>query len=300
MPLKIQRIVLKGIEADGGLYIAAKSLASWEPLIESLFHIQAKSGKSTILAAWSIGAPDYGESATINETTLLGRPEGITAHRAIAIDHSAGSCAAILSALGYADSRSPYSMILIEPPMMTKEVFVQAFQEPSQLKALMDLVKNKKHVWASRADACAWFRKRLPRKRWDDRVLDLFTVFLNLGPPRLPDGRGALTVTLASTREQETAGYVYVQDGFDSLARLTELCAAIPVYCIFGREIDLMQVHHSPETHAGVIDASQGRKMTPVVALEGHAIWGVLVQERPNEVAKEIWRAIDYGHSAKL
>lgn len=47
-------------------------------------------------------------------------------------------------------------------------------------------------------------------------------------------------VTLACTRAQETAGYIYHQDGIDSLDRLSELCATVPVHCILGEKIDVV------------------------------------------------------------
>ncbi|KAJ7121111.1 hypothetical protein C8R44DRAFT_831759 [Mycena epipterygia] len=309
MSLDIQSFVLKRNDADGGLYFGAKcyKLAgandgvhlifahsvgthkeTWEPLIESLFHIQVESGKSIIAAAWSVDAPNHGESGAINECSP--RPSGgykmtrqliaaahvwarciqvllasdlLKGQRTIAIGHSVGTCAAILLTLGYADARSPYTvMVPAEPPMMSKAVFAQAFKKPSQLKAVMDLVKKKQHIWPSRPAARAWFRKRLPWKRWDDRPRSLHSMhyILAWGLRDLPTAGVPQTngVTLACTREQETAGYDYAQDGFDSPARLASLRPVIPVHCILGIQIDLMRV----------------------------------VQEQPNETAAAICRAI--------
>lgn len=53
-------------------------------------------------------------------------------------------------------------------------------------------------------------------------------------------------MTLACTREQEEAGYIYHQDGLDSLERLKELCPIIPVHCILGSRIDLVSVFLPP------------------------------------------------------
>ncbi|KAJ7768591.1 hypothetical protein DFH07DRAFT_954480 [Mycena maculata] len=83
------------------------------------------------------------------------------------------------SALGYAEWRPPYSsLVFMKPLIMTK---------------------------ASRAEARAWFGKWLPCKRWDERPMDLF----------IAHGLGALPTaavsTLTYTREEETAGYIYVQ-----------------------------------------------------------------------------------------
>jgi hypothetical protein len=47
-------------------------------------------------------------------------------------------------------------------------------------------------------------------------------------------------VTLACTRAQETAGYMYERDGVDATEQLTVVCPRIPVHCIFGTENDLV------------------------------------------------------------
>jgi hypothetical protein len=49
-------------------------------------------------------------------------------------------------------------------------------------------------------------------------------------------------VTRRCTRDQEAASYVYFEDAFDSLDRLKELCASIPVHTILGSDIDLVYV----------------------------------------------------------
>lgn len=44
----------------------------WEPTIEHLFELQAKNGaKHKIREAWSIDAPNHGDSAVLNEEKLL-------------------------------------------------------------------------------------------------------------------------------------------------------------------------------------------------------------------------------------
>ena len=46
--------------------------------------------------------------------------------------------------------------------------------------------------------------------------------------------------TLACTRAQDSAAYTKFKIGFAALDRLTDLCASLPVHCIFGEAIDMV------------------------------------------------------------
>jgi hypothetical protein len=67
-------------------------------------------------------------------------------------------------------------MILVDPPMMTREIFAIAFEEPTLLKTVMEMTRNGKDIWVSREAALEWYSKRAPWQQWDPRVLRLFVV----------------------------------------------------------------------------------------------------------------------------
>jgi hypothetical protein len=73
-------------------------------------------------------------------------------------------------------------MILIEPTSMTKEAYTQWLSKPSSASAVKRVtaaVKARKDTWESRDAAHAWFKARLPWKRWDARTLALFVVCIH-------------------------------------------------------------------------------------------------------------------------
>ncbi|KAJ7463440.1 alpha/beta-hydrolase [Mycena galericulata] len=285
---------------------------TWVPVIEYLYQFQSSASCSVIIAeAWSMDSPNHGEAAAINEKALLERPQGITAYdwakgvqtllesglvssdRVVSIGHSAGACIQVLSTISNSPEVLPYSsMILIEPTMMTKEIFAQG-SELSEVTRVIDAVKKRRDTWESREVARAWFAKRLPWKRWDTRVLDAFIQYglRDLPTATYPD-RGS-GVTLSCTREQEAVGYIYHQDGVDGNERLKDLCPRIPVHCIFGAEIDLV----TNKTHRGVYE---GRRMASITRIPnaGHLV----TQEAPFKVAQHIWKALnhDYANEGKF
>lgn len=77
----------------------------------------------------------------------------------------------------YPQDRPPYSsIILVEPPMMTREIYAMAVEEGTVLLRAIEIARTRKDIWASREEARAWFAKRLPWNRWDPRVFDLHIV----------------------------------------------------------------------------------------------------------------------------
>lgn len=82
---------------------------------------------------------------------------------------------------GYPLDRLPLaSMILVEPPMMTREGVERATEAGAVLILAVDIAKMRKDIWPSRAAAREWFAKRVPWKRWDPRALDLYIVSSNI------------------------------------------------------------------------------------------------------------------------
>lgn len=84
-----------------------------------------------------------------------------------------------LSTDGYPLHKLPFSsMILVEPGMMTREIYAVAFKEPTLFKQVIERTRKGKDIWPSRDAALKWLSERSPWKRWDPRVLRLFIVSL--------------------------------------------------------------------------------------------------------------------------
>ncbi|OBZ79895.1 hypothetical protein A0H81_00120 [Grifola frondosa] len=272
---------------------------TWEPTLSHLFDLQLAAQRDDfndssvwISEAWVVDAPNHGQAAVLNATALLAMPEGISgycwaravgklltsglilAKQIIGIGHSAGSAIMILSTSTYPLDALPYSsMILVEPGMMTREIFAEAFKEPVLLKEVMDATKTRKDIWPSRTAALEWFKKREPWRRWDPAVLQLLTQYAlrDLPTKTYPDRKNGVTLTYA----------------FDSLDRLSELCSTIPVHTIFGSRHDLI----AKETHEGIVDPKQGRKMASISTVpdSGHLV----AQENPAGLALALWRILN-------
>ncbi len=82
-----------------------------------------------------------------------------------------------LSTLGYKTGNLPYSsLILVEPPIMTRKVFARATKKGKAWELLVEMAKTRKDIWPSREAARDWMSKRLPWNCWTPRCLDLFVV----------------------------------------------------------------------------------------------------------------------------
>lgn len=84
-------------------------------------------------------------------------------------------------------NKLPYPMmILVEPPMMTRQILAKASKRtgPSsphaQLQMVIAAVGSKRDIWPTREDARQWMSLRSPWKDWKPQVLDYFVVSLNL------------------------------------------------------------------------------------------------------------------------
>ncbi|KAJ6511479.1 alpha/beta-hydrolase [Mycena vitilis] len=266
---------------------------TWQTAIEKLFDIQDASSTVPDVAiseAWALEYPNHGRAAIINEYALLNRPQGAGAHvfaRAvlrfmssglvkadtlIPVGYSASTCVMILTTCGMDLNKLPYPMmILVEPPMMTREVLAEASKltGPNSPHAQMDMViatvGKKRDIWPTREDARQWMSRRHPWKIWKPEVLNRFVEFAlrDLPTATYPETQGG--VTLCCTRQQEVTGYTYYQDAIDGVDRLTEICAALPVHCIFGEKNDLV----AAETQKALVDPVSGRKFASITRIPG-------------------------------
>jgi len=171
----------------------------------------------------------------------------------------------------------PYvAMILIEPTMVTREIFTAQLDERM---AYMDFVvaatSARRDTWRSKEQAFKYFKTRIPWKFWVPRVVRLLTEH---GLEDLPSG-GA---TLKCDKKQEAISYPDVEPHFEGSLQLGRICHLLPIHIIWGAPGDLM-----PESiQNSLSDASEGRIVASVTRVEkaGHLI----VQEQPDLLAQAI------------
>ncbi|KAI0064411.1 hypothetical protein BV25DRAFT_319695 [Artomyces pyxidatus] len=242
---------------------------TWLPTVERIFEIQAaaqRDGNAQSLATavkevWLLDLVNHGCSAIANEAALHKHPDissvsrhsrmlrklwqsGLTdSTKIVAVGHSAGACVTSMSTLGYSLQALPYTTVIaIEPAMLPRAAFATRYENFPQAMVLKEEAKTRKDVWASRAAAHEWFRRRLPWKRWHPRVLELFVEHGLRDLPSVTYPGLKKGVTLSCTRAQEALWLANHELGVESLERLRELCTVIPVHFIFGSECDVMYV----------------------------------------------------------
>ncbi|KAI0063916.1 alpha/beta-hydrolase [Artomyces pyxidatus] len=282
---------------------------AWLPLIERLFAIQAAAGPGAlhISEAWTIDLINHGQAGHMNERSLLRYPETFGGNQSnrmlrtllgsgliqegasiVAVGHSGGAVAMVLSTIGYPLWNLPYtSVIVIEPAMMPRSVYAGIFSEPTPWVTVMEATKSRKDIWPTREAAREWFGKRLPWSRWHPRSLDLFVekALRQLPTATYPDVHTG--VTLSCTRKQESLSYSRFEDCVDSLERLRELSTVIPVHCILGSVTSIV----SHKMRQGIFDICRGESLGSVTVLEG--VGHFIVQEDPDRLANTIWGALN-------
>ncbi|KAJ6511412.1 alpha/beta-hydrolase [Mycena vitilis] len=293
---------------------------TWQTAIEKLFDIQqARVTDITISEAWALEYPNHGRAAIINEHALLKRPQGtgayvfaravgrfmssglIKADALIPVGYSASTCVMILTTCGMDLHNLPYPMmILVEPPMMTREVLAKASKltgpnsPHAQMEMVIAAVGSKRDTWPTREDARQWMARRPPWKYWKPEVLNHFAEFALRDLPTATYPEAQSGVTLCCTRQQEVTGYTYYQDAIDGVDRLTELCARLPIHCIFGEKNDLI----ASETQKALIDPASGRKFASITRIPGAG--HLVVQEQPCKLAEHIFAILNPSEHSKL
>lgn len=96
------------------------------------------------------------------------------------VPRSHGSCFAtrMLLAKEFPISRSPFlALVLVEPTMITRELFsANVDDRMATINFCVAATSVRRDAWDSREAAFDWFKRRLPWKVWDPRVLRLLTV----------------------------------------------------------------------------------------------------------------------------
>ncbi|KAI0299402.1 Alpha/beta hydrolase fold-1 [Multifurca ochricompacta] len=272
----------------------------WEPVLEDLYDRVAtpSSPASKIRDAWAIDCPNHGESAILNEETLVdgytpifsweeyaraihlvlnGFGKGIDvdfrSRNLVGIGHSMGSTAIILTRTMY-----PYvswsSAILVEP------MFVHPDHFRGANKFLAQGAVKRRDVWSGREEAHQLFRER-SFKSWDPRLIDLYVKYGLRDLPTLAHPDKTQGVTLNCTKVQEAATYGENHGRLKSQRFLPTFCKDVPTHVVFGAIADI----NPAENREFVKEVAGGGFLTTsFVENAGH----LAVQHNPKGVAKDI------------
>ncbi|TBU43562.1 alpha/beta-hydrolase [Dichomitus squalens] len=277
----------------------------WEPTIEALFAIQDScSRRALVHEAWAVDWQSHGESAVINDNALQDRPEGISisewgfalsqfmssAHtrnrRIVAIGHSAG-CSAIMYSTKYLlnGPNSYAAIILVEPPMIDRDVFNDHLQERlQQVGAITKSVAASRASWSTKEEALKWLSAKYPWKTWDPRVLRLF---VEHGLREHRDDGGRDCVVVKCSKKHEASAYKDFESTFEATDMISAVCRAVPLHIIFGAKNDLVPRY----SQDSLVDASKGRVPQSITRLPGAG--HLVVQEKPELLAEALAEILD-------
>ncbi|KZT09001.1 alpha/beta-hydrolase [Laetiporus sulphureus 93-53] len=266
----------------------------WEPVIEHLF--KSSDIASVIREAWSVDWQSHGEAAVFNEQATEVGPltavteygtglrallasEHLQGHQVIGIGHSAGATAILLSTLGVSVEKIAYkSITLVEPALSTRAEYEQYREgRVASLDATQKAIDSRRDIWQDRNEAIQHFKKRIPYKNWDPRILSLFAVSSLMAKISYMvdenEGRIIGKVTLKCTKIQEKKSFEDNEPHFTAVNRLSTLDASFPVHCIFGERTDIVPRH----AHDSILEV---RKMASIqfVKRAGHFV----LQDNPD------------------
>jgi len=203
-------------------------------------------------------------------------------HRIVPLGHSAGAAAVMLTTKEMPPGAFSYTaMVLIEPTLVTRELYDSQLEDRmASMDFAVASTSARRDLWNSKADALAYFSKRIPWGMWDPRIVRLYTEY---GLEELPSGK----VTLKCDRKQEAVSFPDVEPHFEGAVHLGRICHAVPIHIIWGTRNDLV-----PDfIQDSLSDASKGCIVASVSKIEdaGHMV----VQEQPDRLAQAISKILD-------
>ncbi|KAG6879674.1 hypothetical protein C0992_012972 [Termitomyces sp. T32_za158] len=228
----------------------------WEPTIEQIFHLQQRRDqRDRIREAWAFDWQSHGDAAVINARALDSRKDAVSpvewasalesfiksqlrGHRIVALGHSAGTSAIMLSMKNFPVYKPPYiAVFLVEPTILSQRMFdAHAKEREDSAIMIMKQTLTRRDSWSSKVAAAAYLQTRLPWKFWDSRVFD---IYLNHGLRSIP-GVGDEAVSLKADKRQEGMAYPQFAPYIESVTLYRERCVVIPFHLIFGEKIDFM------------------------------------------------------------
>ncbi|KAG5653239.1 hypothetical protein H0H81_001622 [Sphagnurus paluster] len=274
-----------GIPEDGITLLFAHSLGShkeqWEPTIRRIFHLQKRKDiRNRIREAWAFDWQSHGDAGVANQDTLKSRQDAVSAsewglalesfvrgylkgHRVVALGHSAGTGAIMMSLKNTPIHKPPYiAVFLIEPTIIAQDLFTARTKERERSANMSKkMTLERRDTWPNEEAAAAYLRRRLPWKSWDTRVFDIY-IKEGLQTVTTPDGE---VVALKTSKRQEGLAYPHFTPYIEAAQLFKERCTVIPFHVIFGANIDFVPRY----IQESLCDASQGRKPASVTKVPG-------------------------------
>jgi len=234
---------------------------SWEVVIAELLQLKDSAFNTPVVReAWSVDWQSHGEAATVNQSILKIDTEGLSVteyaaglralvcsehlsgHQLVAIGHSAGVTAILLSTLSLPTDKMPYSaVVLMEPSLVTRDAFEKhGATRKAALEMMYKAMEARRDTWNSREDALAFFKKRLPWKMWDPQILELLARHGLREIRTQENGEAVKKVSLACTTLQEKKAYADNEPHFTATERISTLDPQVEVHCIFGERSDVV------------------------------------------------------------
>ncbi|KAK7052773.1 CN hydrolase domain-containing protein [Favolaschia claudopus] len=272
----------------------------WEPVIEQAFRMQqGKARNQRVREAWSFDWQSHGDAGILNRELLQvsgTRADGVSAYewaeaiaafvrsprmqgrRIVAIGHSAGAGAMVVSLKSTPLSHLPFlGLVLIEPTIAKPELYYRVMADNTPTIEAATLLRRSR--WASRGEAKEWLRKRAPYRKWDERVLALFIEY-GLDDTSIGD------VKLKCDRRLEALAFPDVHPHFDAFAELGRISGRVPVHVIWASRSELVP----KALQDALADTKDGRRLASVTHVEGGHL---LPQESPVRIAHAIANALD-------
>ncbi|KAJ7488182.1 Alpha/Beta hydrolase protein [Mycena latifolia] len=275
----------------------------WESTIQRIFELR----HSLVHEAWAFDWQTHGDSAVLNRQLLETSPsrvyglsasewaEAIAAFvrsphmqgkRMVAVGHSAGAGAMVMSMQDTPLSALPYAaLVLIEPTVIPRDLFYQQIEERvSTMEFVVNATTARRDRWRSRPEAHAWLARRLPWDGWDPRVVRLLSTH---GLADTPEGG----VALKCAPKHEALSYTDVTPHFAAAQELFRISRTLPVHFVWARDSLVPEF-----VQQALSDGSEGR-----VAASGMTVQGghLIVQENPDAVADAICAVLDTLHAPK-
>ncbi|KDQ22266.1 hypothetical protein PLEOSDRAFT_1079700 [Pleurotus ostreatus PC15] len=228
---------------------------SWEPCIEVIFqHFNADKAKAKlteIREAWAIDWQDHGDAALLNRQALRARGDQgiqpnelavalstfvnsphVKGHILVGVAYSLGSAGLLLSVGNETGTAQTYcSLVLIDPIVLTKELYHNDLQYQATSKFLIKGAKTRRDAWPSKDIASAWLSKRFPWSGWDPRFL---RSFVEHGLEQTPDD-----VRLKCDKKHEVSSYSPSEGIFEAAKAFSRICHNMPIHVIWGETPDL-------------------------------------------------------------
>jgi len=268
-------------------------------VLERLFNLQStKPPEQRIREAWALDWQNHSDSALLNADYLKDLPKGVSlrewgkaiasfikseleGHHVVAVGHSAGSFAMMFSTLECADRLT--GMILVESPLIEERLYHKMSNEiEGAYLAMSKVIMSRKSTWNSKQEAYEWYRKRIPWKTWDERIVRRVVEY---GLHSTDNGK-SVTVKTPPAQEAVSPANTAIP-AYESVEIMSKVGLTIPIHLIYGSVVDLMP-RYTPD---GMVDRSKKAHIASVVEIPdvGHMI----IQQNPDAVASRMADIID-------